>query len=127
MSSNHEIANQNFIICYFFPSILLLPALIAGPLISEIIIFLLIFLFILIFKKIKIIFINPGKQLLIYIICFNLYLVFNAIFISVSIELSLKNSLFYFRFFSFHIFFLLLNINENKFFKYYLYIFQLFF
>ena len=101
MSSNHEIAKLEFYNLLFFPSILLLPALIAGPLISEIIIFLLIFFYSFLFLKNKIIFINPGKQLLIYIICFNLYLVFNAIFISVSIELSLKNSLFYFRFFFF--------------------------
>ena len=125
MSSNHEITKLEFYNLLFFPSILLLPALIAGPLISEIIIFLVIFIYSFLFFKNKIIFINPGKQLLIYIICLNLYLVFNAIFISVSIELSLKNSLFYFRFFFFsYIFFLLLNINENKFFKYYLYIFS---
>ena len=125
MSSKPEITNFKFYNLLFFPSILLVPALIAGPLISEIIIFSLIFFYSFLFLKNKSIFINPGKKLLIYIICFNLYLIFNAVFISVSIELSLKNSLFYFRFFFFsYIFFLLLNINEDKFFKYYLYIFS---
>ena len=97
--------------------ILLFPVtLIAGPLITEISILGIVILSypnLYIKKNIKF-----NRFILIYLLVFLLYLLINTLFNSISIELSFKNSFFYFRFFLYaYLIFIYLDMDENFFFK----------
>jgi len=97
--------------------ILLFPVtLIAGPLITEILILGIIILsYPNLYKKKNIKF---NRFILIYFLAFLLYLLLNTLFNSISFELSFKNSFFYFRFFLYAYFiFIYLDMNEKIFFK----------
>jgi len=97
--------------------ILLFPVmLIAGPLITEISILVIIILsYPNLYTKKSIKF---NRFILIYFLAFLSYLLLNTLFNSVSIELSFKNSFFYFRFFLYAYFiFIYLDMNEKIFFK----------
>lgn len=97
--------------------ILLFPVmLIAGPLITEISILGIVILSypnLYIKKNIKF-----NRFILIYLLVFLLYLLINTLFNSISIELSFKNSFFYFRFFLYaYLIFIYLDMDEKFFFK----------
>lgn len=97
--------------------ILLFPVmLIVGPLITEISILCIVILSypnLYIKKNIKF-----NRFILIYLLVFLLYLLINTLFNSISIELSFKNSFFYFRFFLYaYLIFIYLDMDEKFFFK----------
>jgi len=118
-----KIFGENFYNFLFYLSLILPLALIAGPLISEIVIFFLIVLFSFKFVKNKKFFFHPNLKIFYFFIFFYAYLLLNASLNSVSLDLSFKNSFFYFRFIFFsYIFFFIVYLNENKFFKYLFYI-----
>ncbi|MFL2886643.1 MAG: O-antigen ligase family protein [Candidatus Pelagibacter sp.] len=113
-----KILGNNLYNFLFYLSLILPLALIAGPLISEIVIFYLIILFSYRFIENKKLFFNPNVKILYFFILFYIYLLFNSILNSVSLDLSFKNSFFYFRFLFFsYIFFFIIYLDENKFFK----------
>ena len=115
----------------FLLSIFLIPSLIAGPLITEIFLFLIFIIFILKAKFYKKLNLNIDKTIIVFFLLFYIYINLNTAFNSVSIDLSLKNTLFYFRFLFYSvIFFILINIYQEKFFNYFFYsifIFLIFF
>tara|TARA_B100000780_G_C21084693_1_gene436947 strand:+ start:164 stop:1543 length:1380 start_codon:yes stop_codon:yes gene_type:complete len=125
-----KLFSNNFLEVKFYLILLLPFALIAGPFLAELIIFL---LFLLFFSNIiKNEYIKINKSILIYCTLFWFYLILNTIFNSISLDLSLKNSLFYFRFYLYsYLIFTLLNFDEDRFIKYlyfsFLFMFALFF
>ncbi len=105
-----------------FIFLLLVPSLVLGPLIAEIIIFLSILLYLYILNSNKQILILPQRNIVYFIILFLVYINLNTFFNSVAIDLSLKNSIFYFRLYFYPLILLsLINFYQKKFFKYYLY------
>ena len=105
-----------------FLALLLVPSLVIGPLISEIIIFFLLVIYLYSISHNKYLLVLPQKNFIIFIILFLIYINLNTFFNSETINLSLKNSVFYFRFFFYSIiFFTLIHFYKEKFFKLYLF------
>ena len=118
-----KILGNNIYNFLLYLSLILPLALIAGPLISEIVIFLLIILYSYKLFKNKNLLININIKIFYFFLIFYIYLFLNAVLNSVSIELSFKNSFFYFRFlFYSYIFFILINLDENKYHRYLFYL-----
>ena len=128
MLSNFKSIDLNHTNLIFLFSILLIPSLIAGPLISEIIIFIIFIIFILNIKFYKKLNLSIDKNIITFFLLFYIYINLNTAFNSTSIDMSLKNTLFYFRFFLYSfIFFILINFYQEKFFNYFFYSIFIFF
>ena len=110
--------NQKKII--FFLAILLIPSLITGPLFAEIILLIIFTIFIFNYNFYKTYYLILDKKIILFFSLFYIYINLNTIFNTVSIELSFKNTIFYFRFFFYSFFFILIHIYQRKFFKYFL-------
>ena len=112
--------NQKKII--FFLAILLIPSLITGPLFAEIILLIIFTIFIFNYNFYKTYYSILDKKIILFFSLFYIYINLNTIFNTVSIELSFKNTIFYFRFFFYSlIFFILIHLYQQKFFKYFYY------
>ncbi len=112
----------------FLLSVFLIPSLISGPFFAEIILLIILTIFIFNYKFYKTFSLFLDKKIILFFSLFYIYINLNTALNTVSIDLSFKNTIFYFRFlFYSFIFFYFNSYISKKIFSLLFFIYNIFF